>query len=55
VATLEGTDPGKTAKVNITPEVHVGPHTVTVVADSANDVVESDETNNSLSTSFVCA
>ena len=54
VAILEGTDPGKTSKPGITPEVDFGPHTVTVSADSANQVAESNELNNSLSASFTC-
>ena len=54
VATLEGTDAGKTSKPGISPQVGFGAHTVTVLADSANEVVESDELNNSLSTSFTC-
>jgi CARDB len=55
VAVPEGTDAGKASKSGISPEVDFGPHNVTVVADSANVVVESNELNNSLSTSFTCA
>ena len=53
-AILEGTDVGSTAKTGISPEVSFGSHTVTVLADSANQVVESNEDNNSLSTPFTC-
>ena len=49
-----GTGVGRTTTKSVAVPVTLGSHTVTVTADPANAVPESDETNNSLSSTITC-
>jgi subtilase family serine protease len=49
-----GTNAGGRSTESVVVPVAVGTHTVVVVADTNNQVPESNETNNSLSDAFVC-